>query len=115
MIEEIETLVPVFEEARDDEGLAMAEVLRFHALNRTGSRDPAARFSLALEYARRANARYLERYVLSWVCITLPRGTLPVDAAIERATEIRDSSTSFVRSSAMGALGLLHAMKGDKG
>jgi DNA-binding SARP family transcriptional activator len=113
MLEEIETVVPVLEEASDDEGLAMAEVLRFHALDRTGSHDPAARFPLALEYARRANARYLERNVLSWVCITLPRGTVPVDAAIERATEIRDGSTSFVRSSAMGALGLLHAMKGE--
>ncbi len=113
MLEEIEAVVPVLEQERDDEGLAMAEVLRFHALIRAGSRDPAARFPLALEYARRANARYLERYVLSWVCITLPRGTLPVDAAIERATEIRDGSTSFVRSSAIGALGLLHAMKGE--
>jgi tetratricopeptide (TPR) repeat protein len=113
MLQEIEAVAPVLEQAGDDEGLAMAEVLRFHALDRTGSRDPAARFPLALEYARRANARYLERSVLSWVCITLPRGTLPVDEAIERATEIRDGSTSFVRSSAIGALGLLHAMRGE--
>ena len=74
----------------------------------------AARFPLALEYARRANARHLEHYVLGWICITLHRGTLPVDEAIARATEILEASTStYVRTSAIGAIGLLRAMKGE--
>jgi tetratricopeptide (TPR) repeat protein len=70
--------------------------------------------SLALAYARRANSRYYEQYVMGWICITLHRGTLPVDEAIARATEILDVTTStYVRSSAIGALGLLRAMKGE--
>jgi hypothetical protein len=92
----------------------MAETLRVHALLRAGSRDPGARFPAALEYARRANARHFEHYVLGWVCITLPHGTLPVDDAIARASEIRDLSTSeYVRASAIGAIGLLRAMQGE--
>ena len=70
--------------------------------------------SLALEYARLANARYLEDNALGWICITLHRGTVPVDEAIARATGILDASTStYVRTSAIGALGLLRAMKGE--
>ena len=75
---------------------------------------PGERFSLALEHARRANARHLEDWVLSWICITLHRGTVPVDEAIARATEILERSTStYVRTSAVGAIGLLRAMKGE--
>jgi tetratricopeptide (TPR) repeat protein len=52
--------------------------------------------------------------VMDWICITLPRGTLAVDDAIARVTEIRDASTStHIRASAIGALGLLRAMKGE--
>ena len=70
--------------------------------------------SLALEYARRANVRHLEDYALSWICITLHRGTVPVEEAIARATEILEDSTStYVRTSAIGALGLLRAMRGE--
>jgi DNA-binding SARP family transcriptional activator/tetratricopeptide (TPR) repeat protein len=113
MLSDIEDAVPVLEEARDYEGLAMAEALRFNALDRAGLR-PTTQFALALAHARRAGARYLEHYVMGWICITLHRGTLPVDEAIARATEIRDASTStFVRSSAIGAVGLLRAMKGE--
>jgi tetratricopeptide (TPR) repeat protein len=114
MLRDIEDAVPVLQEAADYEGLAMAEALRFHALDRTGSSGVVARFPLVLTYARRANARYLELHVMDWICITLPRGTLPVDDAIARASEIRDASTStHIRASAIGALGLLRAMKGE--
>ena len=93
----------------------MAEALRFHALDRAGFRvTPATQLELALAYARRANARHLEHYVMGWICITLHRGTLPVDEAIARATEILDAATStYVRTSAIGAVGLLRAMKGE--
>jgi hypothetical protein len=91
----------------------MAEILRYQAGDRSGVLVDGSWLPLALEHARRANARYLEDFALSWMCITLHRGTLPVDEAIERATEILDGSTStYVRTSATGALGLLHAMKG---
>jgi tetratricopeptide (TPR) repeat protein len=114
MLADIETAVPVLELAGDYEGLALAEALRFHALDRTGRRGASDQFPVALAYARRANARDLEHHVMSWICITLPRGTLPVDEALARATEILEASTSlYVRSSAIGALGLLRAMKGE--
>jgi DNA-binding SARP family transcriptional activator len=114
MLRDIEDAVPVLEQAGDYEGLAVAEALRFHALDQAGFQGPAAPFELALMYARRANARDLQHYVMGWICITLHRGTLPVDEAIARATEILDASSStYVRSSAIGALGLLRAMKGE--
>jgi hypothetical protein len=92
----------------------MAEVVRFYALDRTGSPRPDARLPVALDYAHRAGSRALEHNVMGLVCITLHRGVLPVDKALARAREIRDASSStYVRASALGALGLLHAMRGE--
>jgi tetratricopeptide (TPR) repeat protein len=114
VLRDIEEAVPVLEAAGDLEGLGMAEILRFQALDRAGFRNDAERFSLALAYAREANARSLEHHVLGWICITLHRGTRHVDEAIALASEIRDAATStYVRSSAIGAIGLLRAMKGE--
>jgi tetratricopeptide (TPR) repeat protein len=115
VLADLETAMPVLEEAADYEALACAEMLRFQAFDRAGlTRDESERFSRALEYARRANSRHLEDWVLSWICITLHRGTVPVDEAIARATEIFNGSTStYVRTSAVGAIGLLLAMKGE--
>jgi DNA-binding SARP family transcriptional activator/tetratricopeptide (TPR) repeat protein len=114
LFRDLEDVVPVLEEAGDYEGLAMAEALRFQAFDRAGSHADAARFSLVVAYARQANSRSLEHYAMGWICILLHRGSVPVDEAIARATEIRDSSIStYVRSSAIGALGVLCAMKGQ--
>jgi DNA-binding SARP family transcriptional activator len=115
VLADLEHAVPLLEEAADDEALACAEMLRFQALDRAGfTRDESERFSRALEYARRANSRHLEDWVLSWICITLHRGSVPVDEAIARATAIFNGSTStYVRTSAVGAIGLLRAMKGE--
>ena len=115
VLADLEHAVPVLEEAADHEALAYAEMLRFQALDRAGlTRDEGERFSLALEHARRTNARHLEDWALSWICITLHRGTVPVEEAIARATEIFEGSTStYVRTSAVGAIGLLRAMKGE--
>jgi DNA-binding SARP family transcriptional activator len=113
ILADIDAAVPVLLEAKDYEALAMAETLRFQAQDRAGLHG-GDRFSLALEYARKAQSRSLENWILGWVCITLHRGTLPVDEAIAYATEIRDSSGStHRRASAIGALGLLRAMKGE--
>ena len=110
----VDDAVPVLEKAGDYENLAMAEILRFQAHDRAGFLTETGWLSLALEYARRANVRHLEDYALSWICITLHRGTVPVEEAIARATEILEDSTStYVRTSAIGALGLLRAMKGE--
>ncbi len=114
LLREIEGAERVLEPAGDYEGLGTVEVLRFYALDRGAFRSPDARLPLALAYARRANARYLEHHVMGLICVTLHRGTLPVDEAIARATEIRDAAGStYVRSSALGALGLLRAMQGE--
>ena len=114
MLQHLERAVPVLERATDYEGLALAEAVRFHALDRAGYQVSSSPFLQALEYARRAQARYLENYLLGWICITLHRGSLPVDKAIVQATEIRDAATTtYVRTSAIGALGLLRAMQGE--
>ena len=115
MLRDIEEAVPVLEQAGDYEGLAMAEMLRFHALDRADSlAAPAVRFPLAMAYARRANARHLEHYVMGWICITLPRGSCP---STRRSPARPRSSTPpprrYTRASAIGALGLLRAMKGE--
>ena len=113
ILADVAEAVPVLQEAGDDEHLAMAEILRYEASDRTGLLVPD-RLPLALEHARRANARHLEDFALNWMCVALHRGPMPVEQAIARATEIRDGSTStFVRTSAVGALGLLHALKGE--
>ena len=114
LLRELDETVPVLEQAGDYEGLGTAEVRRFYALDRAGFRSPDARLPLALDYARRANARYLEHHIMSLICVTLHRGTLSVDEAVARAVEIRDAAGSaYVRASALGALGLLRAMQGE--
>jgi hypothetical protein len=111
---DLEACVPVLEEAGDDASLAIAEALRFQAHDHAGLSAPPEGFSRALEYARRAGARHLEHYVMGWTCITLHRGAVPVDEAIARATAIHGASTStYVRTSAVGAIGVLRAMKGE--
>jgi hypothetical protein len=111
---DIEEAMPVLVEARDYETLALAEALRFQACDRAGLAAPPEGFSRVLQYARRANARNLENYALGWICIMLHRGAVPVDEAIARATRIREASSStYVRTSAIGAIGVLRAMKGE--
>ena len=114
MLRELDDAVPVLEQACDDEGLAMAEVVRFHARDRGRLPDPEGRLSVALDHARRAGAAQIEHHVLGWICITLPRGTVPVDEAIARVEEIIETSSSgYLHASALGALGLLRAAKGE--
>jgi DNA-binding SARP family transcriptional activator len=114
MLRDIEDAVPILESAGDHEALAMAELARFHALDRGRLPDPEVRLSVALDHARKAGARQIEHHVMGWICITLPRGTVPVDAAIARVEEIVEASSSaYVHASALGALGLLRAARGE--
>ena len=116
MLRDVENAVPVLERAGDVESLALAEFVHAQALERAGMEGLEDRLLVALRHARAAGARRVEHHVTAWICITLARGTVPVDEAIARATEIRDSSPStYVRASAIGALGLLHAMQGEFG
>jgi DNA-binding SARP family transcriptional activator len=114
ILADLDEAVLVLEQASDYESLAWAEILRFQANDRIGSLTETEWLSLAVEHARRVGAVHLEDFALSWICITLHRGPVPVGEAIARATEIRDSSTStYVRASADGALGILRAMNGE--
>ena len=114
MLREVDEAVPVLENAGDDEALALAELVRFHALDQARLPGPEERLPIALAYARRAHAPQLEHRVMSWICITLPRGSVAVDEAIARAEEIRaTSSSAFVHASARGAVGLLRAARGE--
>ena len=114
MLREIEDAVPVLEQAGDDEGLAMAEVVRFHARDRAVSRIRRSGCpSRSTTPGRRARAQ-IEHHVMGWICITLPRGTVPVDEAIAASTEIVETLLlGYVHASALGALGLLRASKGE--
>jgi len=114
LLREIDDAAHVVAQAGDHEALAIAELGRFHAFDRARLPDPEERLSIALEHARKAGARHLEDNVVSWICITLPRGTVPVDAAIARVEGIaKASSSAYVHASALGALGVLRAQKGE--
>ena len=114
MLREVDEAVPVLEDAGDEEALAMAELVRFHALDQARLPGPEERLPIALDHARRAHAPQIEHRVMSWICITLPGGSVPVDEAIARAEEIRrTSSSAFVHASAHGAVGLLRAARGE--
>jgi class 3 adenylate cyclase len=114
MLRDVEDAVPVLERAGDDGALAMAELVRFHALDRSRLPSPEQRLSVALDHARKAGEWEIEHRVMSWICITLPGGAVPVDEAIARVREIAETSHSaYVYASARGALGLLRAASGE--
>jgi len=114
MLRDVEDAVPIFERTGDDEALALAELLRFHALDQAGLPGPEERLPVALAHARAARVPHIEQQMMSWICITLPRGTLTVDAAIEHVEEImRSSPSAYVQASACGALGLMRAERGE--
>src|SRR5262249_28880080 len=80
MLRDVEDAAPILERAADHEALALAELLRFHALDQAGLPGPEERLPIALAHARAAHVPHIEQQMMNWVCITLPRGTLPVDA-----------------------------------
>ena len=113
VFDDLERIVPLLRDAGDHEGLALAELLRFHVLDRGRGPEPERHLRLALDEARRAGSRFLEAAILSWICIALPRGTVPVGEAIRYVREIVDTAPNrYARASALGALGLLRAMEG---
>ena len=114
MLRDVEDAVPVLEHAGDHGALAMAEIVRFHALDRSGLPSSEQRLSLALDHARKAGEWEIEHRVMSWICITLPGGGVPADEAIARVREIAETSHSaYVYASARGSLGLLQATRGE--
>ncbi len=114
MLRDIEDAVPVLEESGDHEGLAIAELLRFHALDQSRLPGPEERLMIALGHAKQAASPQIHDRIVDWICITLPHGSVPVDLAIERVAGIRaESPSAHLHASALGALGLLRAARGE--
>ena len=113
MLDEVERAFPVLEQAGDYEGLAIAEMVRFNALDRARLPGPEERLPIALEYARKAGARHLERHVMGWIAITLPRSTVPVPDALARVNELHEAALGKGWAPMLGAEGLLRGMQGD--
>jgi DNA-binding SARP family transcriptional activator len=114
MLADVDAAVAVFEREGDHEGLARAELLRFHALDQAGLPDPEARLPIALGHALQAPTSQVAELIMAWICITLPHGSVPLGAAIAQVEDIRRASPSaYVHASAVGALGLLRAAQGE--
>ena len=121
VFDDLDRIVPVLERAGDHEGVASAELLRFRTLDRVPKTphrlsaigDPEAQLEIALEAARRAGSPFILGRALLWICIALPRGIVPVGEAIVRVRGILDAAPNrMAHASALGALGLLEAMRG---
>ena len=119
MLEDMRNAIPVLEAAGDDESLAYAHLVAYHASYRrsasAGARqlDSEVELGLAAEYARAAGSRYLEGMAASWLCVLLRRGWQPVEEARSRALAIlEDAPNRYTQASALGLLGTLRAMEG---
>jgi tetratricopeptide (TPR) repeat protein len=119
MLEDVRQAIPVLEAAGDDEGLAYAHIVGYHASYRRSARAGARQlnaekeFGLAAKHARAAGSRYLEGLAASWLCVLARRGSRPVAEARRRVLAIlEDPPSRYTRASALGALGTLRAMEG---
>jgi hypothetical protein len=113
LLVELNAAIETFEAAGDDEGLARAYLLQFHAQDRAAV-PPYAALERALEAARRSGSPAAEADALAWYCLTLARGPMATGEAVERASEILDVAPNLLaRAGALGAIGLLRAMQGE--
>jgi tetratricopeptide (TPR) repeat protein len=106
--------IATLEEAGDDESLAYAYVLAYHAASRLSSSEYEEQdLTRAIEHARVAGARALEGLATGWLCVDLRHGPLPVDEAKRRILEVLENPpTRYARASALGGLADLRAMQG---
>jgi DNA-binding SARP family transcriptional activator len=119
ILEEVRKAIAVLEAAGDDEGLAYAHIVAYHASYRRSARagarqlDAEEELGLAAKHARAAGSRHLEGMVASWLCVLLRRGWLPVEEAKRRMLAILDDPPNrYTQASALGGLGTLQAMQG---
>jgi DNA-binding SARP family transcriptional activator len=119
IFEGVRKAIAVLEAAGDDEALAYAHILAYHASYRRSAGagvlqlDAEREFGLAAKYARAAGSRYLEGLALGWLCVVLRRGWQPVEDAKRRILAVLDDPPSrYTRASALGGLGTLLAMEG---
>jgi tetratricopeptide (TPR) repeat protein len=119
MLEDVRKAIAVFEAAGDDEALAYAHIVAYHASYRRSARAGARQLNaeeelgLAAKHARAAGSRSLEGMAASWLCVVLRRGWQPVEDAKRRILAIlEDPPNRFTHASALGGLGTLRAMEG---
>jgi DNA-binding SARP family transcriptional activator len=111
LLEEVNAAIRTFEATGDDEGLAQAYMLQFHAKDRAAITGYSA-LDHALAAGRRARSSVVEATALGWMCTVLPRGPMATSEALERALEILELAPNrLAQAAALGALGLLHAMR----
>jgi DNA-binding SARP family transcriptional activator len=126
LLSEADEALPVLESAGDDAGLAIAHLVRFHAVLRaygrgTGvvelsepERNEMDILNRAAFHARRSGSKALNGDVLELTAILLRRGSLPVEAATARVGDVlADPPTRRAYGSALGTLGILRAMRGE--
>jgi hypothetical protein len=119
MLENVRKAIAVLEAAGDDEGLAYAHIIAYHASYRRSARgwarnyDAEQELDLAAKHARAAGSRFLEGMATSWLCVLFRRGAQPVEDARRRILAIlEDPANRYTRASALGGLGTLSAMEG---
>jgi DNA-binding SARP family transcriptional activator/predicted ATPase len=119
MFEGARKAIAVLEAAGDDEALAYAHIVAYHASYRRSAAtearqvDAGEELGLAAKHARAAGSRFLEGVATSWLCVLLRRGGQTVDEARRWIHAIlEDPPDRWTRASALGSLGTLHAMEG---
>jgi tetratricopeptide (TPR) repeat protein len=119
MLEDVRRAIATLEAAGDDEGLASAHIVAYHASYRRTATlgaqrlNPEEQLVLAAKHARAAGSRFLEGMATSWLCVLLRRGSPPVEEARRRILAIlEDPPNRYTRASALGGLGTLEAMEG---
>ncbi len=117
ILRDLERAMPVLEAAGDDEMLAYAHLVGFHASERVqGLRDPdlqAPNLIDSIRHARAAGARSMESNAISWLCVIVRRGPWPFDEALKIVQDaLDDPPTRYARASALGGLACLRAMEG---
>jgi class 3 adenylate cyclase/tetratricopeptide (TPR) repeat protein len=114
LIDAAERSIAIFEELRDELGLARAWRLtaQAHYLGRRlGSCAQAS--ERALEHARRAGDRFEEREIVEWLVVALFLGPAPAEAAARRCERLLEESAGdpALEVQILGALAFLTAMQ----
>jgi class 3 adenylate cyclase/tetratricopeptide (TPR) repeat protein len=115
-LQELETVIPVFEELGDDLGLARAWRVKADVhwtRARYASADEA--FEHSIEHARRAGAGWEEAESLGQYTGSGVYGPAPVDEVVQRCERIlrEASGNRLVEARALRSIAAMHAMKGS--
>jgi class 3 adenylate cyclase/tetratricopeptide (TPR) repeat protein len=114
-LQELSWLIPAFEEARDDLGLARAWRVRAD-VSWTGARyaDADDAFARAIGHARRAGARWEEAELLGQYTGSGVYGPAPTGEVLERCerARVQAAGNRLVEARSLRSLAAIHAMQG---